>query len=182
MDDRTDLCYVMLDIPYESNANGKEWGSYTSERTGSVTTFYVIPDMDSALYLTDAYRNVYYAGDETVDAATWRIGRMLFCDEQVLSLERFRYEDEGAGNTMLTELRDLWFDGETEELPIVPHKYYYAVKLQAAAYQGISYAITCRVYADHSIYLADKPGNRAVRVPGELAESLLARILLDRRE
>lgn len=173
MDEKTDICYGVLDMAYEADAYGEAWGSYTDEKYGYTLTFYTIPDMDSALFLTDEYSNVYYGGDAPIDATTWELERISFCEEDTISFEKFRFSSGGEEQTTVNALRDLWFEGETVMLPLDTPQSIYAAKLKTKAFVNLSYCLSLRLYEDGSVYLCDKPGQRAVKLPDELAKTVL---------
>lgn len=172
VDRETDICYTILDMAYEADAYSEAWGSYTDEKYEYTLTFYVIPDMDSALFLTDEYSNVYYGGETPIDAATWEIDWISFFEESMI-LENFRFSSDGEEQATVSALRDLWFEGEAVMLPLDAPESAYAVKFKTKELVNLSYSIYLRLYEDGSAYLCDKAGERAVRLSDELVGAVL---------
>ena len=170
----SDRCYVMLDMAYESKAYSNEYGVYENEAYQSTKSFFEIPKMDPTLYLTDAYGNVYYAGDVPIDASEWELSMILFCQEEMISIEEFRFAASDAAQTV-QRLRDLWFEGERAEMPLAAAKNVYAVKLMTADLANVCYGLQFLAYEDGNAYLCDKQRDRAVQLPADLAATILAK-------
>lgn len=171
-DQRSDLYYVELDAAFEPAKTGEAFGEYENEKTGATRTFSVIPDLDPALFLTDEYLNVYYAGDVPLDAAKWELSMILVCDEDVISVEDFRFTAEKDAATVGT-IRSLWFEGEGDALlPFGEATYTRRIKMSCDAYPNLFYCFSFFAYDSGEAYFYDVSSRRTVAVPDTLVALL----------
>lgn len=171
-DQKSDVYYVELDAAFEPAKTGEAFGEYENEKTGAKRTFSAIPDLDSALFLTDEYLNVYYAGEEPLDAAKWELSAILVCDEDVISVEKFRFTAQKDAAT-LAQIRALWFEEEGDAmLPLGDAAYKCRIKMSCAAYPNLLYCFSFLAFENGEAYFYDASNRRTVAVPDTLAALL----------
>lgn len=171
-DKRSDLYYVELDAAFEPAKTGEAFGEYENEKTGAKRTFSEIPDLDPALFLTDEYLNVYYAGETPVDASKWELSAILVCDEDVISVEMFRFTAEKDAATV-AEIRSLWFEGTGDAmLPFSDASYKRRIKMSCDAYPNLFYCFSFLAYDSGEAYFYDATSRRTVAVPDALVALL----------
>lgn len=172
-DKKSDLYYVELDATFEPLKAGEPFAEYKNKETGVTRTFHEIPDLEPTLFLTDEYWNVYYAGKEPVDASKWELSAILVCDEDVISVEAFRFTAEKDAATVAT-IRSLWFEGAGDAvLPFSAATCKRRIKLSCEAYPNLLYCFTFLAYDSGEAYFYDVSSRRTVAVPDTLAALLL---------
>lgn len=171
-DQKSDLYYVELDAAFEPAKTGDAFGEYENKKTGTKRTFSVIPDLDPALFLTDEYLNVYYAGETPLDAAKWEPSAILVCNEDVISVEEFRFTTEKDAATVAI-IRSLWFEGAGDAvLPFSDAAYKRRLKISCDAYPNLFYCFSFLVYDSGEAYFYDASSRRTVAVPDTLVALL----------
>jgi len=171
-DKRSDLYYAELDAAFEPAKTGEAFGEYKNEETGATRTFSLIPDLDPALFLTDEYLNVYYAGETPLDAAKWELSAILVCNEDVISVEEFRFTMEEDAATVAA-IRRLWFEGTGDAvLPFSDAAYKRRLKISCDAYPNLLYCFSFLAYDSGEAYFYDANSRRTVAVPDTLVALL----------
>lgn len=171
-DTKSDLYYAELDAAFEPAKTGEAWGEYRNKETDVTRSFYEIPELEPTLFLTDKYLNVYYAGDEEIDAATWTLSAILVCDEDVVSIVDFRFTAEEQGQTV-SEIQRLWFEGAGDAmLPFGSAAYKRRIKLTCKQYPNLLYCFSFLAYDSGEAYFYDASSRRTVAVPDTLAALL----------
>lgn len=171
-DKKSDLYYVELDAAFEPAQTGEAFGAYENKKTGATRTFSVIPDLDPALFLTDEYLNVYYAGEAPLNAAEWELSVILVCEEDVISVEDFRFTAQKDAATV-AEIRSLWFEGAGDAaLPFSDAVYKRRIKMSCDAYPNLLYCFSFLAYDSGESYFYDASSRRTVAVPDTLAALL----------
>ena len=171
-DKRSDLYYAELDDAFEPAKTGDVFGEYENKETGAKRIFSVIPDLDPTLFLTDDYLNVYYAGETTIDAAKWQITAVLVCNEDVISVEEFRFT-AAADAAAVADIRALWFETASDAvLPFSSAVYKRRIKMSCDAYPNLLYCFSFLEYENGEAYFYDASTRRAVAVPDALASLL----------
>lgn len=168
-DTKSGLYYVELDAAFEPASAGEAWGEYKNKKTEKTRTFRTIPELEPTLFLTDEYLNVYYAGDTPPDAAKWEVSAILVCEEDVISVEDFRFTTEGDTETV-NAIRSLWFEGVGDGvLPFKDADYKRRIKLSCEAYPNLLYSFSFLAYDTGEAYFYDASSRRTVAVPDTLA-------------
>ena len=165
-DTKTERHYVALSSAFEAAAGGEEVGTFEDEKYGRVVRFRVIPGADAARFLTDEDGAVYCADEKPPDPASWKVKRVLICQEDAITVEIARMTDEPS----ITALKEAWFDGEETELPLDPAKTVRYLKVVSDDYPGVYYCFKFYLYEDGSTCFYSAAERRAVKVPEELAK------------
>ena len=172
VDTKTDRTYVMLDIAFESGAIGAAVGEYSERGKDDALVFYEITGLDSALYLADEDRNVYYAGETLPDASAWRVNEILLCEGSDGDVARLTFKEENDG-AAISRIRNLWFEGEEVPfLSLTAATKMYSVKLTSPDYPNLYYCFSFLYYEGGTSYFYNSISHRAVIVPDDLVELL----------
>ena len=164
-DSKTGVHYTVLPSAYEAGRAGEAVGEYTDKAYGVLTTFYLIPDLDGALYLTDDNAYVYTAADPLPDAKQWNVSAVLVCDSDAISVESFRLTQAAQ----IAEVKALWFEGEACELPMVKAIASRRLKLASADHPNLYYCFNFYAYESGEAYFYDAEAGRAVACSADLA-------------
>ena len=164
----TGVHYTVLSPAFEPAKSAAAQGTYTNEKTGAKTTYYEIPSLDPARYLTDDMQNVWCAEDILPKASALTPVALLICEEGAISVEvtRLTAADDGA---TVDALLTLWFEGEAARLPEGAKTYMYRVKMMSEELPNIFYCFSFAVWGEEA-YFYDLFSSRAVLVPRALAE------------
>ena len=167
-DTKTGVHYVALSSAFEAAAGGEEVGTFEDETHGRTVRFRVIPGADATRFLTDEDGAVYCADEKEPDPATWKIKRILVCQEDMISVEiaRVTVAEE------IQKIREIWFEGEECELPLDAAKGVRYLKVVSDDFPGVYYGFRFYVYEDGSYYFYSPSERRAVSVPEELAKTI----------
>ncbi|MBQ8357394.1 MAG: hypothetical protein IJX39_06245 [Clostridia bacterium] len=171
-DQKSGIYYAEMDACFEPARAGDVWGEYKNDKGDVTRTFRSIPDLDPALFLTDEYLNVYYAGDVAIDASAWQIAAVLVCEEDVVSVENFRFS-AGSDDATVAAIRALWFESAGDAaLPLGKADYARRIKLTTTAYPNLFYCFSFLAYDSGEAYFYDANSRRTVVVPEELAAQM----------
>ena len=171
-DKKSGIYYAELDAAFEPAKTGEAFGEYKNGETGKTRTFSEIPELDPAVFLTDEYLNVYYAGEGALDASGWELSAILVCDEDVISVELFRFTAEKDATT-LSAIRSLWFEGTGDAvLPFRDAVYKRRLKMSSTAYPNLFYCFSFLEYDNGEAYFYDAATRRTVAVPSDLSALL----------
>ena len=158
-DQKSGIYYAEMDACFEPARAGDVWGEYKNDKGDVTRTFRSIPDLDPALFLTDEYLNVYYAGDVAIDAS-------------VVSVENFRFS-AGSDDATVAAIRALWFESAGDAaLPLGKADYARRIKLTTTAYPNLFYCFSFLAYDSGEAYFYDANSRRTVVVPEELAAQM----------
>ena len=164
-DRKTGVTYTALSPAFEPAKGGAERGKCKLPG-GTELTLREIPSLSPDLWLADDDKTLYYAGEGAPDPAEWELTTVLFCEDEGVSMERFRWT-KTEESEKITTLAAVWFsDGETELPPGAP-VLYRVLKFQGAGYPNIYYCIGYYRYEDGSAVLYEKFSGRCVRIPAE---------------
>lgn len=164
-DRRTGVTYTALSPAFEPAKGGNARGKCKLP-DGTERTLREIPSLSPDLWLADDEKTLYYAGEGLPDPAEWELTTVLFCEDEGVSIERFRWTKTEEPEK-ITALAAVWFSGEETEFPPGAPTLYRAVKLQGAEYPNIYYCIGYYQYEDGSAVLYEKFSGRCVSVPAE---------------
>lgn len=164
-DRRTGVTYTALSPAFEPAKGGNARGKCKLP-DGTERTLREIPSLSPDLWLADDEKTLYYAGEGTPDPAAWEMTAVLFCEDEGVSIERYRWEAPTAGEK-IAALCTTWWNGEERELPPGAPTLYRALKFQGAEYPNIYYCIGYYQYEDGSAVLYEKFSGRCVSVPAE---------------
>lgn len=114
-DRKTGVTYTALSPAFEPAKGGAERGKCNLP-DGTERTLREIPSLSPDLWLADDEKTLYYAGEGTPDPAAWEITAVLFCEDEGVSIERYRWEATTAGKK-IAALCTTWWNGEECELP-----------------------------------------------------------------
>lgn len=171
-DTKSGIAYAVLDPAYQPAARGEAFAEYVNEERNITRAFYEIPGLDRALFMTDEYLNVYFAGSILPDASLWQLEAVLVCVEEAISVERCRLA-AGTDDAQIAALCALWFgEGEATRLPIGAPAHTFAVKFSGKEYPALYYNLTLQIYANGEVYLDEPFSGRTVLLPIELAKAL----------
>ncbi len=175
IDTKTNVTYTLLDIAFEPGLTEETVGKYTDKKRDITVIFHAIPGLDPAYFLADEDRNVYYAGETPLDAATWQPPEaVLVCEGDAISVERIRFSSEIATEKeTVTGIRDLWFDGEEANfLSIKEADKIYSIKLCTKEYPNLYYCFDFLYFEQGESYFYSATGHRSVVVPDDLVALL----------
>ncbi len=164
----TGVHYTVLSPAFEPAKSAAAHGTYTNEKTGAKITYYEIPSLDPARYLTDDTQNIWCADDKLPEASALTPVALLICEEAAISVEVSRLtvaDDEEIVRALLT----LWFEGEAAQLPEGEKSYMYRVKMMSEELPNIFYCFSFAVWGEDA-YFWDVFSERAVLVPAALAD------------
>ena len=170
VDKTTGIRYREAEACFEAASAGKTVG----QCLGSLQvlyTFYEIPDLDGAVYLTDDYGTVYYADGADMDASLWTVDTVLVC-RTVGEMDEVKKNFGDKDAATVAAIRDAWFLGEdlgADVFLLEDAVSFYPVKMGSADYPNLYYAIELRFTADGTAYLTDKYGKQTVKLDGALA-------------
>ena len=171
-DTKSGIAYMVLDPTYQPASRGEAFAEYVNEERNITRAFYEIPGLDRALFMTDEYLNVYFAGSIAPNAALWQIEAVLVCEEEAISVERCRLA-AGTDDAQIAALRALWFaEDEGARLPIGAPAHTFAVKFAGKDYPSLYYNLTLQIYANGEVYLDEPFSGRTVQLSAELAKAL----------
>ena len=169
LDKKTDRHYLALPTAYEAaSREAKETGAYVDKAHGRTVSFYPIPGLDAALFLTDDNAFVYCAADTLPNAQNWAISAVLVCEEDAVSVEDMRLTDPAQ----IAPIRDAWFAGEQTELPLDRADFARRLKFTCEEYPNLYYCVSFYAYEDGTAYLRDAETGRVVVCPAASAEVL----------
>ncbi len=163
-DGKTDVYYTALPSAFEAGRAGDAVGEYTDKKYDRTVTFYLIPELDGARFLTDDNGYVYCADPAVADAAKWQPSALLICEEDAISVEQARL----TASEELAAFHSAWFLGEESELPLQKASYFRRLKMACAAYPNLYYCVNFYYYEDGSAYFYDTEAGRAVVCPEAL--------------
>jgi hypothetical protein len=168
-DKKSDIRYAALAAHYEPAKGGEVFG--VCEEEDSILEFRVIPELDSAKFLADDDRTVYFAGDDFLPAEKWTPKHLLICEGAVVSFELARISDAAV----LGEVLSTWFeDAAGATMPNRPIVAEYRLKLEGKDYPNILYCFTFYSYGGGLNYFHDSVSGRTVAVPADIAEHFLS--------
>ena len=163
-DSKTDIYYTALSSEFEAGRAGDTVGEYTDKKYDRTVTFYLIPELDGARFLTDDDGYVYCADATLPDASKWEPFAVLICEEDAISVEQARVTEA----TELAAFCAAWFEGEEGELPLQKASYSRRLKMACADYPNLYYCISFYYYEDGSAYFYNVEERRAVACPEAL--------------
>ncbi len=168
--EKSGVHYTVLGTAYEAARAGEPVGEYRDRKHDVTKTFYEIPGLDVAQFVTDGSGAVYCADDVLPNVADFTLTALHICEEDAISLEIARITE----STTLTALRSAWLTGEETELPLDRASRSRRIKFEGAEYPNIYYCVSFFVYenGDGYLYLAEE--RRAVALSAELVAALLA--------
>lgn len=164
-DSETGVRYTALSPAFEPAKGGASLGAYRSATEEEVSVR-AIPGLEEALWLADDDKTVFCADTATPDPAAWVLTAVLFCEEDVVSVERCRLT-AGANDAALALLRTLYFEGEDGVLPLTAAALVRRVKLVSAELPNIYYCFDYYRYEDGSAYFYERFSGRTVEIPAE---------------
>ena len=169
----TGVQYTAMDFCFEPAKTAEEIGAYTDKDADYTLTYYAIPDLDTALYIADSERGVWYAAGAVTPPAAKDLTptALLVCEEAAVSVEIFRLTAENDGEA-LTELLSLWFEGERAERPVGAVEFSRRIKVVSAELPNIYYCFDFGTWGDEA-YFYDVFSGRTVAVPATLAERFI---------
>ena len=145
-------------------------GTYVNEARGYTKTFYAIPGLDPAQFLTDENMCVY-AVEDIADADLTNISTVAVHQQDAISVEVSRYE-KGTDDAFIGELISLWTTGEAVEKPLSAIAFYRSLKLHLAAPLGICYVVDFYIYENGEAVLSVPSLGRTVRASALLLDEL----------
>lgn len=171
-DTKTEIHYTALSSRYEAGSCGEAVGSYyIDKKDDPVTTFYLIPDLDGALYLTDDYGHVYTAAQTLPNAAEWNVTAISVCDEDAVSFATSTIRDAAT----ISLICSAWFEGEGAELPMKRPSFSKRLKLSSPDYPNLYYCFSFFAFDEGEAYLFDTEDDRTVACSAEIIAAIMGK-------
>ena len=169
-DTETGVLYQVLPYAYEPVKSAAQRGVARYEDGQVQYTFLEMPDLDSALWLCDDMRGVWYAGEWTLEPSALTPRALLICEELSFSLEKKRLA-VGTDDALIDEILAVWFTGECASEPLGESTLARRIRLISAELPGIYYCFDFYMCGEQG-YFCDRTLGRFVLLPQALTTLL----------